>query len=453
MSRYSHGTIVPAAAGLLMAAGLVVGCGNGEQAADAGGPDGPPVSELATSCAPDNGGIALPDGFCALVVADSVGPARHLDVAPNGDLFVALRGGRGEGGGGGGGVLALRDTDGDGSADTREQWGAARGTGLRLHQGSLYFGADDAVLRYPMEEGSLTPAGAPDTIVRGLPAEQSHTAKPLAFDDAGNLYVNIGSPSNTCQVEDRVEGSPGQDPCPELETRAGIWGFDAERAGQTQADGTRFATGLRNTVALGLHPETGQLWGAVHGRDQLHQNWPDLFDEQYSAENPAEEFVAVDEGDDFGWPYCYYSNEIDAKVLAPEYGGDGEEVGRCADTEDPVIAFPGHWAPDDLAFYTASQFPPGYRGGAFIAFHGSWNRAPLPQAGYNVTFVPFENGEPSGDWEVFAEGFPGGNVSPSGADFRPAGVAVGPEGSLYVSDDQVGRIWRVVYEGPQAASE
>ena len=445
----SDGTSLSRRSFLAAAAVIATACaGDGDATRDratSGDPSGAEPSALAEHCAPDDGGITLPEGFCAVVVADSLGPARHLDVAPNGDLFVALRGGEG---GSGDGVVALRDTDGDGSADVREEWGVARGTGLHLRGEHLYFGADDAVIRYPLPEGSLTPGGTPDTIVTGLPDTESHTAKPLAFDDEGNLYVNVGSPSNTCQVEDRVAGSPGQDPCPELDTRAGIWRFDADRSGQTQADGTRFATGLRNTVALRVHPQTDQLWGAVHGRDQLMQNWPDLFDARYSAENPAEEFVAIDEGDDFGWPYCYYSNDLDRKVLAPEYGGDGEEVGRCAEMEDPVIAFPGHWAPNDLEFYTAAQFPESYHGGVFVAFHGSWNRAPEPQGGYNVVFAPFRDGQPTGQWDVFAEGFPAGNVSPGSARFRPSGLALGPDGSLYVAEDQRGRIWRIVFAGP-----
>lgn len=415
---------------------------------DDAGPDGVAASgapdALVRACEPDGGGIELPDGFCALVVAE-VGPARHLDVASNGDLFVALRS---SDGGGGPGVAALRDTDGDGAADVEERWGVVGGTGIRLHGGYLYFGADDAVLRYPRDEGSLTPSGPPDTIVSGLPDTRSHRAKPLAIDTQGSLYVNVGSPSNSCQAQDRTPGSPGQDPCPQLETRAGIWRFDADTPGQTQADGTHYATGMRNTVALTLHPATEEPYGAIHGRDQLAQNWGELFDTVYSARNPAEEFVHIRQGDDYGWPYCYYSNAVGRKVLAPEYGGDGQEVGRCAEKDDPLIAFPGHWAPNAVAFYTGDQFPAPYRGSAFIAFHGSWNRAPMPQGGYNVVHVPFEGGEPTGEWSVFAQGFPQGDVSPRGAAYRPTGLAVGADGSLYVSDSEQGRIWRIVYEGP-----
>ena len=132
-------------------------------------------------------------------------------------------------------------------------------------------------------------------------------------------------------------------------------------------------------------------------------------------------------------------------MLAPEYGGDGKQVGRCKDKQEPLVAFPGHWAPDGLTFYAGTQFPERYRGGAFVAFHGSWNRAPLPQAGYRVAFVPFKNGKPVGGYETFADGF--WKEDPAGPKHRPVGVAVGPDGSLYITDDAAGTIWRVMYRG------
>ncbi len=398
----------------------------------------------APGCDPRNAGLVLPKGFCAQAFADGAGRARHLAVAPNGDVFVAIRGSRQ----GGGGVVALRDTSGDGRADLRVEFASSPvgGTGIALTARHLYFGADDAVLRFPYRSGELRPLGPPDTIVRDLPADRSHRAKSIQLGPDGSLYVNVGSPSNSCQVEDRAAGSPGQDPCPELETRAGVWRFDANRVGQIQKDGERFATGLRNVVALHV-TEDGSVYGLPHGRDQLHQNWPDLYDSRKSAENPAEEFVRIERADDFGWPYCYYDVDLRKKLLAPEYGGDGKEVGRCAKVKDPILVFPGHWAPDGLIFYRGTQFPERYRGGAFIAFRGSWNRAPLPQDGYRVAFVPFSGGEPAGEYETFADGFAGGDKSPDGAEHRPVGLAEGPDGSLYVSDDQGGRIYRIRYVG------
>jgi glucose/arabinose dehydrogenase len=344
-------------------------------------------------------------------------------------------------------VLVLRDTDGDGVADVRRRFGAGAGDDVELSGGFLYYSTNDAVVRYPWPSGSMEPSGAPDTVVSGLPVDGSHRTKSIAFGPDGALYVNIGSASNSCQVEDRKAGSPGQDPCDERATRAGIWRFDATRLGQLQADGTRHATGLRNTVALASHPVTKELYGAVHGRDQLAANWSQYFDDKQSAEKPSEELVHIEAGDDFGWPYCYHDPEPRHKVLAPEYGGNGSRVGRCNGVREPLLGLPAHWAPNGLLFYNGDQFPEQFRGSAFIAFHGSWNRAPLPQGGYNVVVVPFIGTDPSGDWEVFADGFSGADRSPGGAEHRPVGLAEGPDGSLYVSDDSGGRIYRILYRG------
>lgn len=415
---------------LLMLPAVVAACGL------------PAASQPAPECDPDDGGLTLPDGFCALVVAEDLGAARHLAVAPNGDIYVALRGGRDRQGG----AVALRDTTSDGRADVRIRFSEEGGTGMAFHDGALWFAPDWGLLRYAWREDALEPVGPPDTVVAGLPGPgQGHSAKNALIGPDGTAYMNIGAPSNACQQEPRTEGSPGQDPCPQLEDTGGVWAFDAGRTGQDQADGTRFATGLRNTFALAIHPESGELWGVQHGRDQLDQLWPDRFTQEERAEKPSEEFVRIQEGDDFGWPYCYHDPELDRKVLAPEYGGDGEEVGRCAEVKGPEVAYPAHWAPNGLVFYDGEMFPERYRNGAFIAWHGSWNRAPLPQGGYNVTFQPFDGGEPAGDWEVFADGFAGERMDPREAAHRPSGVAVGPDGSLYVADDQAGTIWRILY--------
>jgi glucose/arabinose dehydrogenase len=407
---------------------------------------GSPGSDRAVqSCDPENGGITLPDGFCATVFADDVGGARHLAVTPNGDVFVAARASRSSSVPSG--ILALRDSDGDGRADVRHRIDEESGTGLALHNGYLYFGRDGGVVRYPLNAGQLEPAGPAETVVRGLPDTRSHRAKSIAITADGRLFVNIGSPSNACQQEDRTAGSPGIDPCPQLETRAGIWAFDAERMDQSQADGRRYATGLRNTVALAIDPADGSLYGAVHGRDQLSANWPELYTEADNAELPSEKLVRIEEGDDFGWPYCYHDPELDRLVLAPEYGGDASQAGRCVEMKEPLAAYPAHWAPNGLLFYHGTGFPERYRDGVFIAFHGSWNRAPLPQGGYKVVFQPFEDGAPTDQFETFADGFAGEDKSPRGADHRPVGLAQGPAGELYISDDRGGRIWRVVYVG------
>jgi glucose/arabinose dehydrogenase len=325
------------------------------------------------------------------------------------------------------------------------RFGENGGTGIALRGRHLWLGTDDAILRYHLPPGNLLATSQVDTIVRDLPTG-GHAAKSIALGRGNDLYVNIGSRTNACQQADRQASSPGIDPCAELETRAGIWRFHANKKNQRQDNGKRFATGLRNIVALHFAPDQ-QLYGAQHGRDNLSSNWG--FTAEQNAEKPAEILVRMDQGDDFGWPYCYYDQDLKSSVLAPEYGGNGSTVGdRCDDVEQPLAAFPGHWAPNGLVMYTGTQFPPSYRNGFFIAFHGSWNRAPLPQAGYNVVFVPVTNGV-AGAYAIFADGFTGVEQvqQSSAAAHRPTGVAVGPDGSLFVTDDAGGRIYRIFYIG------
>jgi glucose/arabinose dehydrogenase len=392
-----------------------------EPAPAAGAPNAP--------CAPDNGGLSLPEGFCASVVASDAGSVRHLAVAPNGDLYAASGGGLM-----GGGVTAFRDRNGDGRPDERATFGPRGVNDVAVHDGHLYLALRDRVLRYRLTSGRLEPEGSPETIVTGLPDEGDHGQKTFAFPGGNVMLVKIGSATNSCQRWNRSDRSPGRDPCVELERHAGIWRFDADRGAQRFTDGRRWATGLRNAEALGVQPGTGAVWAAIHGRDQLGDNWG--FTPEANANDPAEELVQVSEGDDIGWPYCYYSNDARRKVMAPEYGGDGREVGRCAHAKEPAIAFPGHWGPMALAFYPGTQFGPEYTGGLFVTFHGSWNRAPLPQDGYRVVFAPFADGKPTGAYRTFA--------TLKGGRFRPVGLAVGKDGALFVSADDDGTIWRIV---------
>jgi glucose/arabinose dehydrogenase len=187
----------------------------------------------------------------------------------------------------------------------------------------------------------------------------------------------------------------------------------------------------------------------MHGRDQLDQLFPDYFTTEQRVELPAEEFHALEQGDDLGWPYTYYDQQRGERMVSPEYGGDGETPAQAGRYKDPLIGFPGHWAPNDLIFYTGAEFPARYRNGAFIAFHGSWNRQPAEQGGYCVVFVPMSDGVPSGDWEIFADDFEGTSPikNPAEAAHRPSGLAQGPDGALYIGDDTGGRIWKVTYTG------
>jgi glucose/arabinose dehydrogenase len=387
-------------------------------------------------CAPDNAGITVPDGFCVVLVADGLGRARHLVVESNGDVLVAVPGRDS------GGVVLLRDTDGDGKADMlRRVVSERQAADVKLYTNSgrtwLYYAVNRGVIRVPWHVGATEVDGPPDTVVRDLVYQGEHGIKTFVIAPDGRLFVNVGAPSNSCQAQDREKGSKGLDPCPLLDSAGGIWLFDANGQDQTSTPGTHYARGLRNTVALAIRPADGDLYGVMHGRDQLAALWG--YSDSASAEKPAEEFVKITRGTDNGWPYCYYDPALAKKVLAPEYSGDGTAVGRCASKASPLIGFPAHWAPDGLLFYTGSQFPAAYRGGAFIAFHGSWNRAPLPQQGYNLVFVEYSGNRP-GTWRVFADGF-------RDVRSRPVGVAQGPDGSIYVSDDASGRVYRILYQG------
>ena len=211
----------------------------------------------------------------------------------------------------------------------------------------------------------------------------------------------------------------------------------------------RYATGIRNAVGIAFDP-SGQLYSTQHGRDQLYDNWPKLYTSDQGQNLPAEELLRIEQGGDYGWPYCYFDNKQAKLVLAPEYGGDGgKAVGECATKKAPEAFFGAHWAPDGLMFYNGSMFPAHYKGGAFIAFHGSWNRAPGPQQGYFVVFVPYSGGKPvdPSKSEVFADGFAGANKQPDAAAHRPTGLAQAPDGGIYIADDKGGRIWKVVYRG------
>ena len=402
------------------------------------------------ACDPDNGGLILPEGFCALVVADGLEGARHLDVTADGIIYVHLRGSRGgDPNAPGGGVAALRDADGDGRAEVVQRFSDHYGTGLQLRGDYLYLSTTTEVYRYLMTPGELVPRGEPELIVSGFPEQRGHAAKAFAFDESDNMYVNVGAPSNVC-MENRRPGSPGQDPCPQRVRQASVWRFHATRAGQTQAsDGHQFVTGTRNIVAIGWDPATQAIYAAQHGRDAVNTLWPDHYNEDANAELPSEELFRLTAGTDFGWPYCYHDRFQGTMVLAPEYGGDGREVGRCADVGQPLVAFPAHWAPNDLLFYDGEQYPARFRDGVFVVFHGSWNRAPLEQGGYQVAFAPRADGEFTGRYETFAAGFAITSplLSPQDAVQRPVGVAQGPDGSLYVTADAGGKVWRIVYSG------
>jgi len=390
---------------------------------------------------PPDGDLTLPKGFKAETVVDALGSNRHIAVNSNGDIYVKLdklKQGKG--------ILVLRKKNN--KYETIKSFGNYTGTGIVIKDGYLYATSDNEVFRYKFNSANeIADGDNPEKIVTGLVSSNQHASKSIALDNAGNLYVTIGAPSNACQVRDRSKGSPGQDPCPILLTAGGIWQFKANKLNQSYKEGIRYATGIRNIVGIDWNNKEGQLYAMQHGRDQLSQLFPETYTNEESAELPAEEFLLVKRNSDFGWPYCYYDQQQKKKVLGPEYGGDANKQGRCADKDQPILGFPGHWAPNALLFYTGNMFPDKYKNGAFIAFHGSWNRAPLKQAGYCVVFVPFQKGKPSGNYEIFANGFTGKESisGPGQAKYRPCGLAQGADGALYISDSREGKIWKIRY--------
>jgi glucose/arabinose dehydrogenase/cytochrome c553 len=408
----------------------------------------------------DNGGLVLPGNFQAVVVADSIGRARHLTVNTNGDIYVKLT--YNDIMHGGGGTVGLRDANNDGKADIIAYFGDYKDegglpAGIQVHNGYLYTSTVKHIFRNKLKPGQLVPESKTEIILTDDDEnlrKHWHTAKPFAFDTKGNMYVPFGAPTDAAQDIKAVgpagiPGGKGLDPAPDLENHGGIWRFNATKKGQTQKDGYKYATGIRSVLGIAWNPMDDCLYCVMNGMDNFHTRYPQIYTAWQAAMLPSEPLLKVTENSNFGWPYAYYDQMQGKNVMQPGYGGDGRTVGRAAQFDMPVMGFPGHWAPMDMLFYTGDQFPERYKKGAFVAFHGSTDRSPYPQAGYIICFVPLEKGKTSGDWEVFADGFTGVDTvfNTSDAIYRPMGLAQGPDGSLYISESNKGKIWRIMYKG------
>jgi glucose/arabinose dehydrogenase len=391
-------------------------------------------------------GLILPPGFHASIVAESLGNIRHLAFGSKDRLYVSTNAARGEPSVG---IIALH-LGADHKADKIEHFGTINlGTGIRVYKGDLYASSATSVVRYKLT-GALVPAGEPETVIDGL-AAGTH---PIAFDGKGNLYVSLDGSGNICVDPNAPKGSRpvGLKPCPGLTGRSGVWRFDATKTGQKfPADGEQIATGIRNMGAMDWSQESGALYGVTHGRDATHMNFPDLVS---AADDDAiaDEMHRITKGTNMGWPFTYYDSVRKTRLTGPEYGGDNHTAADASVYDTPVAAFaPKREAPVDLVFYSGTQFPRSYRGGAFIAMHGT-NGPKIPggHGGYRVAFMPLDRNGDAGVPVTFADGFAGPSADDKyvgHAAYRPVGEAVAPDGSLYVADSNKGRIWRIAYTG------
>ncbi|MFK7811770.1 MAG: sorbosone dehydrogenase family protein [Maribacter sp.] len=383
--------------------------------------------------------LKAPEGFSVEEIGKDLGAVRHLTVAKNGDIYanrsVVKEGGKA--------IIVLKDKDKDGAIDEQIEFAEAAGTGILAKDNFLYTSSNSGVFRYALNENyEVIDTNTPEKIVDGLIDMGRDNAKPLAIDNDNNLYVTIGSWNDACRDK---ETEKGMMPCTILDSAAGIWKFKTNKLNQTYADGSRYATGLKNAVGITWNRKTNSLFATDHGRGGLSNFYPELFTKQQNDELPSETFYELKENDNAGWPSTYYDHQKNKRVLSPEYGGDGEKV-SSENFVEPLVGFPAHLGPNDVLFYTGDLFPEKYKNGAFIAFH---NQSKEIKKGFFVAFVPFKNGKPDGDWEIFLDNFAGMDLAnPKEGEalkHRPCGLAEGPDGALYVCDDFGGSIFKITF--------
>ncbi len=331
--------------------------------------------------------LTLPQGFTIGLYAEQLGGVRFMALGPDGDVYASLTGA--------GRVVRLGDSDHDGVADRVAivAQGLNQPHGLAFRGDTLYVAETNRVVRFD------APGAAPTVVVANLPAGGGHFTRTILFQD-DRLFVSVGSSCNICDE---------QDP-----RRAAVARYNLDGSGETS-----FATGLRNSVGLAVNPATHEIWATNNDRDNLGDDLP------------PDRVNLLREGGFYGWPFCYLPNQPN-----PEYQ---RTPGRCAEAIGPVVTLPAHTAPLGLAFYQGAMFPPEYRGDLFVALHGSWNRS-VP-IGYEVVRVDIENGQPAGAPQPFITGWLEGR----GSWGRPVDVLGLTDGSLLISDDEGGRIYRVTY--------
>jgi glucose/arabinose dehydrogenase len=411
----------------------------------------PALNTSVWAAEPDN--LILPPGFHATVVADGILHARHMAIRANGDIYVSTRVGNNDPAAG---IIAIRPGPDHKAVDVQHFSDIDNGTGIRLSGNTLYTSSATAVYRFDLSGNALVPTAAPQTVIDGMPTG-GQLNRVLALDGKGNLFLSVSGSGNLCTAPTppATPGTPppkpvGLKPCPSLTGRSGIWRFDAAKTGQKfPADGVQLATGVRDIDALDFAPEQSTLYAIMHDRNGGNAAFPELISPADEA-NVAEEMHRITLNTDLGWPYTYYDGARKIRLLAPEYGGDGKTA-AVGNYDVPAYAFAGHQAPLDMVFYEGKQFPAKYRGGAFVAFHGgNGPHLATGHQGYDVMYVPFDAKGQVGTPEVFADGFAGVGPDAKNVDsaiYRPVGLAVAPDGSLYVADGQKGRIWRIAYDG------
>jgi glucose/arabinose dehydrogenase len=349
---------------------------------------------------PDASQLKAPAGFEVSLYAENLRAPRTMLLAPNGDVFVAQSGP--------GSVTILRDANNDGTPETRSTYaqGLSGVFGMALHDGYLYLGRTDSIVRYKYAPGDSEAKGTPEKLV-DMPTGGHSTRNIIFSRDGKKMYVAVGSQSNK---------NAGEPPI-----RAAISEYNPDGTGQRI-----YASGLRNPVGLALQPGTDIIWTSVNERDTLGDDLvPDYI-------------TSVKDGAFYGWPYSYIGSNPD-----PEHVGKMPDLVRRALVPDVLIT--AHSAAVSVNFYTGTQFPQRYRNGAFVGLHGSWNRSKV--SGYRIGFVPFQNGKPSGPIEDFVTGWIVDGGTPATAWGRPVGTLVMRDGSMLVADDAGNKIWKVRYTG------
>ena len=371
---------------------------------------------------PDGARPAVPDGFTAEVLATGLKTPRVVRTAPNGDLFVAETGANQ--------VRVFRLSDGkpDPAEGRVFVEGLHQPFGLAFYPTGanpqwLYIGNTDSLVRVPYKSGDLKATAAPETLVSGIPT-RGHSTRDLAVSpDGKRIFMSVGSQSN---VGENMTQPPavGVEEWARTHALGAAWGPEERRADVLafDPDGKNekvFAAGLRNCAGLAIQPGSGDLWCVVNERDMLGNNLP------------FEYATHVQEGRFYGWPWYYIGNHEDPRRK-------GERPDLAGKVTVPDVLMQAHSAPLGITFNTADGLGPRYKGGAFVALHGSWNRA--TRTGYKVVYLPFANGKPTGEYEDFLTGFVTSDKQVWG---RPVGVAIAADGSLIVTEDANGTIWRV----------